>query len=452
MESVLNGKDAQEMLSAKEYDCVVLNENLKDHNCVEVSRYFRAIKTKARLVLARNPENSQLLTENSIKKMRPDAMLVSPYNTEDLGDAVEYSVRCKGWRNPVKDSNRGEQDEDVHAECSEFQPVKISEFFGGSPVIMDVYLMLRPGRYLKIIYRGDAMDYDQIKRYSEKGVKNLYFKKSERPMYIDYLGNMTDKLNRARRNQEPSKGELYFAKNMVAMMAQEIYTSGITRFTIAETVKMCERVHSIVSRSGDLNDLAKRFMSISNSVEDHLFLTVLFTDFILQNTEWSTDKTRCNILMGAFLHEIGKLGLSGWTMEADLEELDEMDNEEKQEYQTYCQRGYDIVRDYHEIGSDVKQIILQHQERLDGSGFPRKLSGRKIYPPARIVGFAHYMAERCHSKNISPKEAFKSLSNEAINNEFDPNVVTSFLRGLSPVKKTGCKTSGKFLPKKTSVA
>jgi HD-GYP domain-containing protein (c-di-GMP phosphodiesterase class II) len=51
------------------------------------------------------------------------------------------------------------------------------------------------------------------------------------------------------------------------------------------------------------------------------------------------------------------------------------------------QVGYEIVEDV-AFPWPVAQIILQHHERLDGSGYPQQLSGDEIIPEARVLAVA----------------------------------------------------------------
>jgi putative nucleotidyltransferase with HDIG domain len=49
--------------------------------------------------------------------------------------------------------------------------------------------------------------------------------------------------------------------------------------------------------------------------------------------------------------------------------------------------GFDIL-EVIDFGRPVAEIVLQHHERLDGSGYPRGLSGEDILPEARILAVA----------------------------------------------------------------
>ena len=47
--------------------------------------------------------------------------------------------------------------------------------------------------------------------------------------------------------------------------------------------------------------------------------------------------------------------------------------------------GLKIIERARSIPEDVRSIILQHHEQHNGRGYPNRLSGNKIFPPAKIV-------------------------------------------------------------------
>ena len=76
-------------------------------------------------------------------------------------------------------------------------------------------------------------------------------------------------------------------------------------------------------------------------------------------------------------------------------------------------------------------IVVQHCERLDGSGYPRGLSGHAISRPARILGAADaYQAmrePRPYRAELSPAQAAADLRAEAKAGRLDADVVEAVL-------------------------
>jgi HD-GYP domain-containing protein (c-di-GMP phosphodiesterase class II) len=73
----------------------------------------------------------------------------------------------------------------------------------------------------------------------------------------------------------------------------------------------------------------------------------------------------------------------------------------------------DYVRKMTEIPSDVDQIIFQHHEKADGSGFPRNLSGKFITPLSAVFIAAHEIVEFMRTRENESLEVFLK-ENEAL--------------------------------------
>jgi GAF domain-containing protein len=59
--------------------------------------------------------------------------------------------------------------------------------------------------------------------------------------------------------------------------------------------------------------------------------------------------------------------------------------------QTHCQAGFEILKGI-EFPWPIAEVVLQHQERLDGSGYPRGLTASQILVEARIIAVADVVA------------------------------------------------------------
>jgi len=84
----------------------------------------------------------------------------------------------------------------------------------------------------------------------------------------------------------------------------------------------------------------------------------------------------------------------------------------------------EMIKSHPRIGCDIlagiefpwpiSQIVLQHHERIDGSGYPQGLSGRNILLEARIIAVADVMqamvSERPYRPGLGPEKAEKEIS------------------------------------------
>jgi putative nucleotidyltransferase with HDIG domain len=103
---------------------------------------------------------------------------------------------------------------------------------------------------------------------------------------------------------------------------------------------------------------------------------------IARKLEYGEDA--CSALRTAgMLHDIGKLGVPAEI----LSKPTALSKIELELIRTHPQAAYEILADVAFPGP-VAEIVLQHHERQDGSGYPKKISGDDILPEARILAVA----------------------------------------------------------------
>ncbi len=90
-----------------------------------------------------------------------------------------------------------------------------------------------------------------------------------------------------------------------------------------------------------------------------------------------------DIRLGALIHDIGKIGIA----DAILQKAARLTDEERRHMQEHTVIGERIVAQL-PVSRTVRDVILHHHERFDGSGYPQGLRGEAIPIAARIVAIA----------------------------------------------------------------
>jgi PAS domain S-box-containing protein len=130
--------------------------------------------------------------------------------------------------------------------------------------------------------------------------------------------------------------------------------------------------------------------------------------------------------LGATIHDIGKI----YVPAEILNRPGALTAAEFQVVKSHCQVGYDIVKDV-KFPWPVAQMILQHQERLDGSGYPNGVKGEDILLEARIIAVADVVEAMSSHRPYRPALAMDVVLAEIEANRgklYDPAVVDACLR------------------------
>lgn len=146
---------------------------------------------------------------------------------------------------------------------------------------------------------------------------------------------------------------------------------------------------------------------------------------IARAMQWS--KAQLAVLArGAYLHDIGKLGVP----DGILLKPGPLTTDERKVMQRHAKVGFDLVKDIPFL-ADAADIVLNHHERYDGSGYPRGLKAEEILLGARIFGIADthdaITSDRPYRRASSFESARETIGREA-GRLFDPEVVEVYLR------------------------
>jgi uncharacterized domain HDIG len=117
------------------------------------------------------------------------------------------------------------------------------------------------------------------------------------------------------------------------------------------------------------------------------------------------DEELLNIGLGAFLHDVGKLSIP----KPILQKPGPLNNLEMEFMRKHCELGKSSLETYG-FPKEGMDIILQHHERLDGSGYPEGLKGDEICRNARIVMIADAVDAITSGRHYKPDQEM----NEAI--------------------------------------
>ena len=130
--------------------------------------------------------------------------------------------------------------------------------------------------------------------------------------------------------------------------------------------------------------------------------------------------------IASLVHDIGKVNLPTEIISKPSKLVEVEFNLIK----NYPKVGYDILRKV-DFPWPIAEIVLQHQEKIDGSGYPGGLKGDEICIEAKILGVANVVEAMSSYKSYRPAlsidEALAEISNNK-NTLFDPEVVDTCIK------------------------
>ncbi|HHY98197.1 MAG TPA: HD-GYP domain-containing protein [Firmicutes bacterium] len=146
--------------------------------------------------------------------------------------------------------------------------------------------------------------------------------------------------------------------------------------------------------------------------------------------DYSDAKLR-NLGIGLLMHDIGKMRIS----KDILNKAGALDPWEFQQVKAHPELGFEILSEDDEVCAVSRAICLQHHERCDGSGYPRRLTLESIQEFSRVAAvvdvYDALTSDRIYRRAYLPSEALQFLKKEA-GKTFDARLVQMLFSYIPP--------------------
>jgi len=144
-------------------------------------------------------------------------------------------------------------------------------------------------------------------------------------------------------------------------------------------------------------------------------------------TELNLEKNRLDGLrMASTIHDLGKISIPAEI----LTKPTKLNNIELQIVRTHAQAGYDILKDI-VFPWPIARIVLEHHERINGSGYPNHLEGNDILLESKILTVADVVEAMASHRPYRPSLGIELALDEITKNRgvlYDADVVDVCLR------------------------
>lgn len=405
---VNNGKSAQLALYNDKYFAVILNYDIQDYTGMQVLKFIKTNYPGQKLIMLFETEKTlkdEGYDESKLEKVGVSQFLCKPFEMSDLSMLLEGQQSLKELVDKMEVRDGVSEEEEVSCEDDKFTKVKISAFYSSKAVLFDIFIKLSSGRYIKILHSGDSFSKERIDKYkNEKNVEYLYFYNSDRRKYIQYTSHLTKKV--LKNDNLPTVAKLQMVKNISEKYVEEIFSVGVKPLVIDQGREVCQNIYTVIEKNDDLYKILREYQDFDPNAFSHAYLVTLFSGCIIKQFEWQSQTTIETTAMACMFHDIGKIKLPKEFINL---RPSEMTDDQVEQYRQHPILGAELVDGNRMINNAIKQIILQHHEAYDGSGFPYGVKGKKILTLANIVSLANDFVETIIDDNIKPVDALKKI-------------------------------------------
>lgn len=133
--------------------------------------------------------------------------------------------------------------------------------------------------------------------------------------------------------------------------------------------------------------------------------------------------------IGGLLHDIGK----GQVPEAILNKPSRLTDDEYARMQSHVNESLRLIDGVPGVGPIARQVVAEHHERIDGSGYPNRLQGKEISLYGQMAAIVDVYdaitSDKVYNRGMPPTQAMKKLL-EWSKHHFDPQLVQTFIRAV----------------------
>jgi putative nucleotidyltransferase with HDIG domain len=317
---------------------------------------------------------------------------------------------------------------------NEFFPVTtkfICYFKGALP--FDVYLERFEGKFTKIYHKDGEHDSSQIDRYENKDIKTLYISQTDKNTYGNFLCKAIDQFNNGSNDLDKEK-MIDIIKTTLELTYEKIVDNN-NDLDMSITWASHQVRSALYLMGDDTASAIEIFKALSADLHllKHSYLVSLFSLSLAKKLDFSNERNLMGVGLGALLHDLGHT-----RMNSELFQKIHLTPGEWEEVKDHPVLGLKILERSKAIPADVRSIILQHHEQPNGRGYPNRLAGNKIFPPAKIVAIAEEFCSLVTMSGpgepaLSPPQAISRMKDDI--GHYDPEFLDSFEEMILGIKK-----------------
>lgn len=308
----------------------------------------------------------------------------------------------------------------------QFFEIRVKSVATQAPLPYDIYLTVG-GKAVLFRKRNEVLTKERIKQLLHHGGEKFLVPEDQRQVYLKSLKDVIH--NPSTETELKSQ----FIKESAFLHVHDLFTKQNIADTLMEARDLVSEMVNFVS--ADVNAVASLMrLSTHDYYTYNHCVDVAVYSIALAKKVYGEDK---NMLMlaglGGLLHDIGKRKVDTKI----INKTSALTKDEWEEVKMHPTYGKELVGDIESIPLQTRNVVYEHHENFDGTGYPQKLKGEQISALSRVVAIADVFdaltTDRSYHKGIPPAEALNTMYGMQPG-KFDPHIFQSFNKNFANKK------------------
>jgi response regulator RpfG family c-di-GMP phosphodiesterase len=267
---------------------------------------------------------------------------------------------------------------------SNYVPISIDTLFKIQKINCKLFIRLNETKFVKIQNGDTQFAENEYRKIKAKGVDQLFIEKNEFKVFLeDFRKKVVNDMLFMGFQSDPD--EALKIAGAVQEMANSLSKNfGISKDAQELTKKNIQLVQSIIDRNHQLNSLFTWALDSTQGYSyQHSVLICILTGEITRNIDLGNPFASEILSLAAFLHDAG---LSDYQVKNEerfiqaIKSSSKMNLEDLAAIIDHSKKSHQSVSQWQHCPPEVLEIIKNHHEKPDGTGFPNGLTAIDINP------------------------------------------------------------------------
>ena len=286
--------------------------------------------------------------------------------------------------------------------------IRVSTLRGDQKIDFDVFVKIND-KMVHYLRRGDSFEGLRLKRLKEKKLKNLHILETDEPNYRNYLKTNIDSAYDPNSKRDiQTRAEVIHGDQQSNVEA--VFENPDDQKAYEETRAASSRYVDFLMKNVQATQAVLKIENSDKSLAHHGVTVGTLAVSLSQKMKQADSKIIQWLTLGSLLHDMGLHDSKiNFTQPIEL-----LTAEEKAIYKNHPQSGTEKIQQTRHFDPQVIRIINEHEECLDGTGFPRGLRENQLDPLSIVVSSCNAMDRLITFEGISKTDAPKKLMIEQV--------------------------------------
>jgi len=316
-----------------------------------------------------------------------------------------------------------------------YLPIYLQAMMVGEKLSFSLYVKVsaedpQEVKFLPFLEAEEILEPSWVEILEKLGIDRFYFHRNDLDLVIAYLNNHLLLLD-VRREDQPKEKLFVLVEHLNFSLYRSFNSAHLGRHIHLAQIQVDRLVQELQKDPTSLKlvwDLLYQHYSLYNHSLNVCLLGIGLMLFLHKSRHES-------LIMGlaCLFHDLGLTRIP----EELLYRPEPLNPQEKETIKKHPHLGYRMLKENNSVSPEVMQLVLEHHENADGSGYPQGLPQSKQHPWTRIIrlvdAYDGLTGHRPFRQALKPFAALKAIQDQVGPNGrvFDHRTLINFIRFLA---------------------